>query len=272
MLPNTIATTFTAVPRSSLILFCRRYATARAPFHDRNTASIAFSSCARGSAGKSSPVSSRITSLNSLGERPQVVGVEVGVLRVRRPSRSSPRRAGPRTARRGCPGRSCRTSGRTAGTRPTRTARSTSAWPGPATERSFSPRFRTVSIMPGMENLAPRRTETSSGSASSPRRLPMAASSACRCVSTSSIRPAGNAALLQVGQARLGGDREARRDGQAHVRHLGQVGALAAEQVLHLPVALVEVVDELGRVAASFRCLHTIPSDAEKSLSTLRPR
>ncbi len=56
----------------------------------------------------------------------------------------------------------------------------------------------------------------------------------------------GEAALGQVGEARLGRDREPVRDRQAHVRHLGEVGALAAEQVLHVLVAFREVVDVLG--------------------------
>ena len=53
-------------------------------------------------------------------------------------------------------------------------------------------------------------------------------------------------ALLEVGPARVGADREARRHRQPEVGHLGQVGALAAEQVLLVPAALVEVVHELG--------------------------
>ncbi len=50
-------------------------------------------------------------------------------------------------------------------------------------------------------------------------------------------------------EARLGGDREARRDRNADVRHLGQARALAAEQVLHPGIAVglsvPEVVDPL---------------------------
>jgi hypothetical protein len=48
-----------------------------------------------------------------------------------------------------------------------------------------------VSIIPGIENGAPDRTETSSGSAASPRRLPIFVSSATRAAATSSIRPGG---------------------------------------------------------------------------------
>ena len=63
-----------------------------------------------------------------------------------------------------------------------------------------------------------------------------------RRVPSGSSRPA-----LHVGDARLGRDREARRDavGAEDPRHLGDVRALAAEQVAHLARALGEVVDPL---------------------------
>ena len=58
-------------------------------------------------------------------------------------------------------------------------------------------------------------------------------------------RPAGRSAVAHVGDAGRGRDREA--GGHAHraadARHLGDVGALAAEQLAHLARALREVVD-----------------------------
>ncbi len=51
--------------------------------------------------------------------------------------------------------------------------------------------MRTVSIIPGMENFAPDRTDTSSGSSGSPSFLPRACSSAARCSLTSSASPSG---------------------------------------------------------------------------------
>ena len=45
--------------------------------------------------------------------------------------------------------------------------------------------------MPGIENAAPERTDTSSGSASSPSFLPLSPSSAARAAATSSISPSG---------------------------------------------------------------------------------
>ncbi len=58
---------------------------------------------------------------------------------------------------------------------------------------SFRPRFRTVSIMPGMENLEPERTDTSSGLFTSPNlKLPTSASSTFFMYSRiSASRPSG---------------------------------------------------------------------------------
>ncbi len=58
----------------------------------------------------------------------------------------------------------------------------------------------------------------------------------------------------QVRLAGLGGDREAGRNRQAEVGHLGQVGPLAAEQILQILVALGEVVHVL--VLARFLRFH----------------
>ncbi len=58
----------------------------------------------------------------------------------------------------------------------------------PSTETSLSPRLRTVSIIPGIENAAPERTLTSSGSCASPSLRPITFSSlvTCRSISASS--------------------------------------------------------------------------------------
>ena len=71
---------------------------------------------------------------------------------------------------------------------------------------------------------------------------------------------------LHVGDARLGGDREAGRHavGAEHAGHLGDVRALAAEQVAHVLRALGEVVDPLASLAMAqnTRCL---------SMETVKP-
>jgi len=52
--------------------------------------------------------------------------------------------------------------------------------------------LRTVSIIPGIENLAPERTLTSSGSVGSPIFLPMAFSSLARCLAISASSALGH--------------------------------------------------------------------------------
>ena len=51
--------------------------------------------------------------------------------------------------------------------------------------------FRTVSIIPGIENFAPDRTDTSSGSSAPPSTFPRSSSNAARCSATWSSRPSG---------------------------------------------------------------------------------
>ena len=108
--------------------------------------------------------------------------------------------------------------------------------------------------MPGIDSRAPERTDTSSGSSASPSRLPAAVSSRASASSTCSSRPSGSAAVLHVEDARLGRDREARGHalGAEDARHLGDVRALAAEQIAHLARPLGEVIDVLRRSDARF--------------------
>ena len=61
----------------------------------------------------------------------------------------------------------------------------------PSRVSRFSPKLSTVSIIPGMLNLAPERTDTSSGFAGSPNRLPVCSSTVCMRARTSSINPSG---------------------------------------------------------------------------------
>jgi len=66
----------------------------------------------------------------------------------------------------------------------------------PSTESSLSPRLRTVSIIPGIENLAPERTETSSGSDASPIPLPIDFSSRDRAPATSASSAFGQPSAM----------------------------------------------------------------------------
>jgi hypothetical protein len=61
----------------------------------------------------------------------------------------------------------------------------------PCTLESLRPMSRMVSIIPGMEDFPPERTDTSSGSRGSPSRLPSCDCTRRRCASTSSSSPSG---------------------------------------------------------------------------------
>ena len=111
--------------------------------------------------------------------------------------------------------------------------------------------------MPGIEARAPERTDTSSGLARSPN---------CRPVMRATWARPGVDLLLQflriflrvgvVVRADRGGDGEARRHRQAEVRHLGEVGALAAEQVFHAGAALrLAAAEDVDPLAFAARCV-----------------
>ena len=80
----------------------------------------------------------------------------------RGPASSAPAR--PRTGGRRRPPPRRRTSARTGGRSRSANRSSPPASASPCTDSSFRPRFRIVSIMPGIETTAPDRTDTSSGS------------------------------------------------------------------------------------------------------------
>jgi hypothetical protein len=92
-----------------------------------------------------------------------------------------------------------------------------------------------VSIMPGMEARAPERTDSSSGSLALPNCLPISVSRNFTPAKYFALnqREDSLATLLSESGASLGADGEARRHGNAQPTHLGQVGPLATEQVLH---------------------------------------
>jgi len=71
---------------------------------------------------------------------------------------------------------------------------------GPASEFSFSPSLRLVSIKPGIDIAEPDHTDTRSGSCGAPKRLPADCSTRETWARTSSIR---QPALLQMGRADL---------------------------------------------------------------------
>ena len=99
-----------------------------------------------------------------------------------------------------------------------------------------------------------RAHETSSGLSMPPNTAPTASPIVRSAASTSGLRSSGSLPVRVIGGADLGGDREAEGHRQAEARHLGEIGALAAEKVGQLrravgaPVA--EQIDELARLAA----------------------
>ena len=129
--------------------------------------------------------------------------------------------------------------------------------------------------MPGIENLAPERTLTSSGSAGSPSRRPICFSSLTTWVAISSSSSVGPPAG-DVGAAGIGGDREPTGHRQPqHARHLGEVGALATEQVLELhrgaAMLVVEGVDVCHGAGVYDRVAGPVPRTVVRGEDPVRP-
>ncbi len=101
-----------------------------------------------------------------------------------------------------------------------------------------------MSIIPGIEIAAPERTETSSGSDGSPKRLPVFSSSRRHVLGDLVVEPVRQVAGGHVGAAGVGRDREPAGNRQPERRHLGEADALAAEELAPAGRRLVEVVDE----------------------------
>ena len=118
------------------------------------------------------------------------------VRRPRRPRRAWPGRAPRRRAPgpgRGRPWRTSRAVGRRSSRR---TGRRPRCGRGPSRCGRSDPGSSTVSIIPGMENFAPERTETNSGSSGSPRVRPIATSSRDRWRSSSASSPVGQPSCM----------------------------------------------------------------------------
>ena len=103
----------------------------------------------------------------------------------------------------------------------------------------------TVSIMPGIEARAPDRTETRSGFVASPNTLPVIFADVLQRLFDLRLQ------FLRIGfvmrikiRAYRGRDREAGRHRQTEIGHLGEIGALAAEQLLQRCFALRFAVTE----------------------------
>jgi hypothetical protein len=224
----------------------RRYSTARAPIQESNTARIAWSSCSCGSWGKSSSVTS-LEGLEVIDEAPEVVGGELGVV--------LHARLGLALLDRGLD----LLPGHPAADVPEHLHEAAVGVPGEAL----------VLGLPGeaLDGLVVQ-AEVQDRVHHAWHRLPRAAADTDeqRVVGVAQLLAGGFLEVLQrlgdlrlellrlgavglhVGDAGLGRDREAGRDplGAEYAGHLRDVGALAPEQVAHVPRSLGELVDVLG--------------------------
>ena len=186
-LPKTIAWTVQAVPRLSGIPSCLRYSTARSPNQESNTAATDARSCSKGSDGN------RLSDCSST-RRLRSVSRSAMASAGRSTSRATPARStadattAPRswsrpstTLAKDCTRRRCESTAN----------RSSVAAASPAAVSSLSPRFRTVSIIPGMDTAAPDLTLTRRGSPGSPSRRPARSSRAVMAVLSSASSPSG---------------------------------------------------------------------------------
>jgi hypothetical protein len=184
--PKTMAWTLTAVPQSSGMWWSLRYVRARSLSQERNTAPMAPQSCSRGSSGKSWPVRWRTicSPRRTISARSSAV---------RSPSAFRPRALLTSVIAFSNSWRGTRSTTSPYISRNRRRQSSAKRSPDiaerPGTVRVVRPRFRIVSIIPGIELRAPERTETRSGLRGSPKRLSASCSSLWRADSTSARMP-----------------------------------------------------------------------------------
>ena len=120
-----------------------------------------------------------------------------------------------------------------------------------------------MSIIPGIEIAAPERTDTSSGSSESPKRLPVFSSSAREMLLDLGLEAVGHRlAVLHVRARGVGRDREARRDRHSELRHLREPDALAPQELASALGRLVEVVDKALGHRREYSHSHTETHDA----------
>ena len=146
------------------------------------------------------------------------------------------------------------------------------AWARPIVVASFRPRFRIVSIIPGIEIGAPDRTLTRSGSDGSPKWRPTAASIPAIRTRSSSSRPAGQPLARKLRQVAVvitkpgGTGRPSSRDITPRLAALPPTSALTSASVPECGASRAKV-DVTG---SSPR--RRIPGRAEGSLSARQTR
>src|SRR5579883_1058378 len=102
---------------------------------------------------------------------------------------------------------------------------------------SFIPRFRMVSIIPGIENLAPERTETRSGDSASPNLCQQLFQPGQSLIH---FLPDGVRKLIAIFEINPAcGCRNCKSgwDGQPRIGHLGKARTFAAQNVFHVALS-----------------------------------
>ena len=191
MLPNTIACTVTAVPHSAGMLFSLRYRIARSFIQLLNTAQMAPQSCSHGLVGNSLPVFFRMAALKRFTSsfRSSVVS-SVSFFTFFSSLIASMISSNGSTSSLLCGFMSITTSPYIC-TKRRYESHAKRALPVflamPSTASSFRPRFRIVSIIPGIEARAPERTDSKSGFVLLPNSMPMFFSTCFMAASTSGL-------------------------------------------------------------------------------------
>ena len=232
----------------------RRYSRARSVFHERKTASIARSSCSRGSCGKSAPVCSITMSLYA----------ETTSFRSSAPSSRSV--VAPTFSFRASSASENGSPGMSSTVRAEHLDQSAVGVPGePLVVGELRQRLDRLVVQADVEDGLhhPRHRELRAGAHRHQQRLVRIAEVAADGLLDLAHRDRGldlhrarQAALGEVGAAGVGGDGEARRDRHAQVGHLGEVRALAAEELLLVLVSLAEPIDVLGHGCSPSLLLH----------------
>ena len=237
-LPKTMRCTVTAVPIASSMPCRRRYSTARAERHESSTATVAASSCSRGSCGNAAA--------GQVREELQVLGAQLRPA-PRSRARAGLRRPNPVTAAAVSPSNAAHVGAvhdlrellHQAPIGIPDQARVAGEPQQPADACARTGRCRgSVSIMPGIETGAPDRTETRSGFLSPPNARPHACSSgAClpRARHGAQLARAGRVARGAGGTSRSPSTKAAAPAGPPPP--CAEVGGLEPHLLRHRPAA-----------------------------------
>ncbi len=196
MLPKTMLWTLTAVPQEAGMSFILLYASALALFQDLKTAPMAPHNCSTGSSGNSTSSFALMSALNdeTRSFRSSTVKSMSSVMPLAFFFSSMSASKGSSSCL--LWGLSPSTTSPYMATKRRKQSQANHSFPvnsaSPFTVRAFSPRLRTVSIMPGMLALAPDLMESRSGFLGSPNFMPISSSTRFRLARTSSVSPSGN--------------------------------------------------------------------------------